>query len=74
MSGFVMTRDRSIDILKGFGIILMVIGHIEVGLPMSRYNESFYMPLFYVISGYLISTKRPYKDFILSRLNSLIRP
>lgn len=69
-----MTRDRSIDILKGFGIILMVIGHIEVGLPMSRYNESFYMPLFYVISGYLISTKRPYKDFILSRLKSLILP
>lgn len=67
-------RDRSIDILKGFGIILMIIGHIEVGDSMAQFNESFYMPLFYVVSGYLISTKRSYKDFVLTRLKSLMVP
>lgn len=67
-------RDVSIDVLKGFGIILMVIGHIEVGAPMAQFNESFYMPLFYVVSGYLIHTKRPYKDFVRTRLKSLIVP
>lgn len=67
-------RDRSIDIFKGFGIILMVIGHIGLGVPFGKYSASFYMPLFYVVSGYLLSTKRSYKDFVASRLKSLIIP
>lgn len=52
----------------------MVIGHVGVGTPMSRYCASFYMPLFFVISGYLIKTKRPYKEFITGRLKRLMVP
>ena len=47
-------RDKSIDSLKGLGIILMIIGHVNT--PLRDFIFSFHMPLFFFISGYL------YKD------------
>lgn len=67
-------RDRSIDILKGFGIILMVLGHIGFGDPFSQFCASFYMPLFYVISGYLLNDKRSAGRFILKKAKTLMIP
>lgn len=50
-------RDQTIDILKGIGIILMVIGHS--GAPVWLHNTiySFHMPLFFIASGWFFSEK-----------------
>lgn len=50
-------RDKTVDILRGLGIILMIMGHIEIGAqPYDQYfsiwYHAFHMPMFYVISGY----------------------
>ncbi len=49
------TRERKIDILKGILIVLVVIGHYNVGL-VHDIIFLFHMPLFFVVTGLL------YKD------------
>lgn len=46
-------RDVSLDMLRGFGIILMVAGHMGWD-NFNIYVYSFHMPLFYALSGYLL--------------------
>lgn len=48
-----MNRDESIDMLKGFGILLMLIGHVQFGADINHYIYSFHMPLFFWTSGFL---------------------
>ena len=50
-------RDRTIDILKGIGIILMVIGHAGCPHLLHEYIYTFHMPLFFIASGYFFTEK-----------------
>jgi len=45
-------RDTSLDVLKGIGILLVVIGHV-FGPPVSKLIYTFHMPLFFFVGGYL---------------------
>ena len=49
-------REINIDVLKGLGIIFVMLGHM-VGIGFYEdiyvYIYSFHMPLFFFISGYL---------------------
>lgn len=49
-------RDQKIDICKGIGIVLMVLGH--AGMPYSSVVFRFHMALFFILSGYLFSEKK----------------
>lgn len=55
------TRGKRLDyfdMAKGFGIILVVLGHIEyISDPLRVWISSFHMPLFFVVSGMLIYYK-----------------
>lgn len=44
-----------VDVCKGIGIILVVLGH--TGSPFVRLIYSFHMLLFFIISGFLVSDK-----------------
>lgn len=46
-------RDQSLDILRGIGIFLMVFDHVGWGSFVHIYIQSFHMPLFFIVSGYL---------------------
>ena len=75
-------RDESLDIAKGFGIILVVLGHCLIGLITSNYFPAsvlwptlavwiiyaFHMPLFFVVSGHLASGKHRPAGTTLSKL------
>lgn len=50
--------DESIDIMKGIGIILVIIGHMAI---WNIFIFSFHMPLFFFLSGMLYK-KRGYKE------------
>lgn len=68
-----------LDIAKGIGIILVVLGHVmELSTPVRQFVTSFHMPLFFVISGYIISaTNEDDKDVRLigkHKLRSLMLP
>ncbi len=46
-----------ISIIKGLGIILMVMGHAEVPDLISNFIYIFHMPLFFIAAGYFFSRK-----------------
>lgn len=52
----VKKRHVELDILKGIGIILVVIGH---NINDKTFIFTFHMPLFFLISGFLFSPKSP---------------
>ena len=71
----IYSRNEYIDWLKGFAIILVVLGHcwtLDRGLFWLIYR--FHMPLFFCISGYLFNNKRNFKDFLKIKLKTLIIP
>lgn len=53
----IMHRDKAIDILKGIGILAVIIGHCSSGILRSG-MFSFHMPLFFLVSGYLWKQRR----------------
>ncbi len=65
-------RNNYIDLAKGIGIILVVLGHHETKL--TDYIYSFHMPLFFILSGMLYKTNLKYKELFFKKANSIIKP
>ena len=53
----VSERYTWIDCIKGIGIFLVVLGHIYKDNYIGQWIYSFHMPLFFMLSGYLMCTK-----------------
>lgn len=70
-------RIESIDIAKGLGIILVIIGHCtKTGIFINNWIYSFHMPLFFFISGLCFNNIK-YADnnyFIIQRTKTLLIP
>lgn len=60
-----------IDLIKGFGILIVVLGHAMI--PRSPWIYSFHVPLFFFISGYMYKDK-PLTDNITSKLKKIYFP
>lgn len=59
-------RVTYLDLAKGIGIILVVLGHMEnINAGLRTWISSFHMPLFFVISGMLIALKNEDKKLIV---------
>lgn len=63
-------RDRSIDIAKGIGIILVVYAHCIVRKEIYL----FHMPMFFLLSGYFFSADKDWATFIKDKIRKLIYP
>ena len=50
-------RDINIDILKGIGMVLVIIGHTGCIWPFYPAINAFHMPMFFIVSGLFFSTK-----------------
>ncbi|NHB77332.1 acyltransferase family protein [Rhodobacter calidifons] len=84
------SRDLSLDVAKGIGIILLVIGHAWRGLDsagmignpdlfrlIDRLIYNFHMPLFFLLSGMTFQAwalRRPLGEAAASRFTRLIWP
>lgn len=72
-------RIDYLDYIKGFGILLVVLGHIyDISNPIRIWIYSFHMPLFFIISGILIRhtniQQRNFKNIVISKFKHLIIP
>ena len=67
-------RFDEIDILKGIGIILMILDHVYFGKYVHLYIQSFHMPLFFIVSGYLWNENYSIKERAKKRARSLMIP
>lgn len=69
-------RNATIDIAKGLGIVFVVYGHILLSGSLHNIICLFHMPLFFFISGYVISDKHNFdlKNYTISRVKRLYVP
>lgn len=70
-------RNVRIDIIKGIGIMLIVLGHTQ--MPYSRFVNLFHVALFFIASGYCFSEKYSesfanVKVFVVKRIKRLYIP
>lgn len=71
-----MKRDKSIDIAKGIGICLMIIGHMTGMIPIHKFIYQFHMPMFLIFSGYFFNSQKwtNFLPFAKVRFKQLIIP
>lgn len=71
-------RNATIDIARGLGIILVVLGHNWIVLherdELFRVIYSFHLPLFFFLSGLFLKDSARLGDFALSRADALLKP
>ncbi len=63
-----MARDPAFDIAKGLGVILVLLGHLNLPFWLINLIYFFHMPLFVMISGYFHRKRTPRE-----LLNSAVR-
>jgi polysaccharide biosynthesis protein PslL len=70
-------RVDYVDIAKGIGIVLVVMGHNDFALisPFAhKLIYSFHMPMFFFMSGMFFKPDAPFWTFIKHRYNKVLRP
>lgn len=68
-----MNKISWIEILKGIGITAVVAGHVYDG-EIHRNIYIFHMPLFFFISGYLLTPTTDYRLYFVRKLRTLLLP
>lgn len=69
-----MKRENWIDVARGVGIILVVIGHCHRPDIVLKLIQSFHMPFFFILSGYLFKAKGTSNEFVKRKLQAYIKP
>lgn len=70
-------RIEALDIARGIGILLVVLGHNDLGALspfLHRFIYSFHIPLFFFLSGYFVNTSLPFVDFFKKRFHAVLKP
>jgi len=70
-------RIEYIDIARGIGILLVVMGHNDFAAisPFAhKVIYSFHMPLFFFLSGYFFKLAIGFWDFFKKRFNAIMKP
>ncbi len=63
-----------IDAVKGIGITLMFLGHMNISSSLHAFIYSFHMPLFVIISGYLFRADNTFLHTLKRRAQALLLP
>ena len=70
-----MQRNDLIDISRGLGILLVILGHSGLPISINKWIYSFHMPLFFIISGILFLNKEISINELLNKIaNRLLKP
>lgn len=71
-------RESWIDVLKGIGIILVVIGHTSLENCLVDWIYTFHMPMFFMLSGYLWNVfserQMKFREFVVRRIKTILWP
>lgn len=68
-------RIEWLDIAKGIGILLVILGHcLNINQRSFHLIFTFHMPLFFLLSGYVFKDKVPFFKFIGKKFKTLIIP
>jgi fucose 4-O-acetylase-like acetyltransferase len=70
-------RIEFLDVARGIGILLVVLGHNDLGAISPFLHQviySFHIPLFFFLSGYFINTSIPFVEYFKKRFHSVLKP
>lgn len=67
-------RDKSVDIAKGIGIVLVVWGHTFGACPIYDEIHLFHMPLFFFVGGFFIADNDNPVLFVYKKYRTLLIP
>lgn len=56
-NNFLGNRETWVDCVRGIGVFFVVLGHLYQNEPIGRFIYGWHMPLFFILSGYLIKDK-----------------
>lgn len=68
-----MKRILWLDAIKGYGIILVMMSHVDSIMPIGQYLFSLFIPLFYIASGYVMRDES-FTSLIKKKTNRLLIP
>lgn len=63
-----------IDVTRGLGIYLVVLGHANIDHRLQQFIYLFHMPLFFFLSGYLHTVKADFGRFFKKKVIHLLLP
>lgn len=66
-------RIDYIDLLRAFGIFVMIMGHVAFGGVFDKWIHIFHMPMFFIISGYFYR-RQPFTVMLKKRAKTLLLP
>ncbi|MDO4329858.1 MAG: acyltransferase family protein [Lachnospiraceae bacterium] len=68
-------RERQVwvDMLKGYGIIMVTLGHLGIAPLLEKHIYSYHMFLFFLISGYLVVDRR-FTETLKKKTQTLLVP
>ncbi len=69
--GTAVKRYPYLDIARGIGLLLVIISH---SCGLSSYLINYYIPLFFVVSGYIYKEGRSYRENIGRKASRLLLP
>ena len=69
----ILKRNESIDLMKGVGILLVVLGHTNIPTDLHDYIYSFHIPFFVFIAG-IFSKYTSFRGFVISKAKRLLLP
>lgn len=67
-------RVQYIDIYRGIGITLMVMGHVGIWGTYDYWIHGFHMPMFFFIAGYLYQDHADMRRYMISKVRTLLIP
>lgn len=62
-----------VDALKGFGMLLVILGHLGIAYPIERHIYSYHMFFFFSISG-LLRKNRTFNETLIKKTKVLLVP
>jgi acyltransferase len=67
-------RDGYLDVLRIVGVVAVVVGHLPEQLVPRAAVYSWHVPLFFLLSGYLLSSRRSVLEDARHRVRTLVVP
>lgn len=68
-------RDITADMLKGFAILLVIVGHVNsISTGLGSFITSFHMPLFFLVAGWFFHPKTDWRRKWMSDSKRLLLP
>ena len=69
-----ISRIPMIDVAKGIGIILVVIGHTNLPTLVMNLIYAFHVPLFFVLSGMVFNMNKSLTELFVNKFRTLLVP